>query len=192
MPQWLIIAGVALSSACILVGMGLLAYAIGWAESDHVIGSIGGAIGCVIGGAGGLFGTLCDHNRRLPATIHLQLIHNDQVNHMYRVVFWPAVFCCATGLFLGFFVWNNPVIWHGIVQVSGILLFCSGSVEAARRHSTFRARAAFALYADGALLDEDTKAIDDARAKSAEFDAEIKAYLQISQQLSDWATPETH
>ena len=79
------------------------------------------------------------------------------------------------------------MIWHGMVQTSGILTFISGSIEVMRRHTTRQARAVFALYADGALEPEDTAAIDDAREKDEEFDADVVTYLEISEQVSEFA-----
>ena len=51
----------------------------------------------------------------------------------------------------------------------------------------------FALYADGEQETEDAEAIDDARRKDDEFDGDVKAYLQISEEVrmfaagSDWS-----
>ena len=185
MPRWLMAGGVALSGACIAFGVGLVVYAIGWAEGSGAVGgSIGGAIGCIVGGGGGLFGTLCDWYRRLPATVYLQQVQNDEPHPMYRRVFWPAlgVLAIALAVALTFDAWSA---YYGVLQTAGILAFISGSIEAMRRHSTRRARAVFALYADGVLEREDTHAIDDTRAKDKRFDADVRAYLHISQQIDD-------
>tara|TARA_R110002096_G_scaffold16264_29_gene55717 strand:+ start:373 stop:990 length:618 start_codon:yes stop_codon:yes gene_type:complete len=187
LPRWMMIGGVALASACMLAGIAMAVYAIGWEESGQRGGWIGSAIGCLFGGGGALLGTVCDWRRRLPATIYLRHINNDKVSPMYRKVFWPAVVACTISLFIGCFVWNNPLIWHGIVQTSGILLFISGTLEAMRRHTTRQARAVFAMYADGALEQEDTAAIDDARAKDAKFDDEVLTYLEISEKVTAFA-----
>jgi hypothetical protein len=187
LPRWMMIGGVVISGACMLAGLVMIVYAIGWEEPGQLAGWIGGAVGCVLGGGGGLFGTLCDQKRRLPATVYLRYINNDKVAPMYRKVFWPALVVLCIGLIIGCFVWSSPVIWHGMVQTSGILTFISGSIEVMRRHTTRQARAVFALYADGALEPEDTAAIDDAREKDEEFDADVVTYLEISEQVSEFA-----
>lgn len=183
MPRWMMVSGVAFSSACMLAGLVMLVYAIGWTSGSELGGWIGGAVGCIGGGAGALFGTLGDWKRRLPATVYLHHLNNDQPSVMYRRVFWPALTVLVIGLLLGTFVWNNRAVWHGLVQTGGILAFIGGSMEAMRRHSTHQARAVFALYADGALDEEDTEAIDDARQKNARFDAEVEAYLEVSDRV---------
>jgi len=190
LPRWLMIGAATVSGGCMLAGVALSVYAIAWTQGNEMAGLIGGAIGCLFGGAGGLFGTLCDWKRRLPATVYLRQINNDQITPMYRLVFWPAVAVFVIGLILGGFVWNNPIVWHGLVQTSGILLFIAGCIEVIRRHSTRRARAVFALYADGALSTEDTEAIDDARKNDAEFDQDVQTYLQISDQVRTLAAGE--
>ena len=187
LPRWLMVGGVALGVACMLGGVGLIVFAFGWTEGGARYGALGGAFGCLIGGAGGLFGTLCDWRRRLPATIYLQHIHHDEPALMYRRAFKPAVVALVLGLVVGCFLWNNPAIWFGVVQPMGILSFISGVQEAIRRHSTQQARAVFALYADGVLEPEDTAAIEDARQKDPEFDADVLAYLQISKQVDAFA-----
>lgn len=193
LPRWLMLGAVILCGACMLAGVGMIVYAIGWGEVRSFGGLLGGAIGCLLGGAGGLFGTLRDWNRRLPATVYLGHINNDQINPMYRKVFWPAVAVLVVGLILGCFVINHPGVWYGLVQTSAVLAFISGTMEAVRRHSTRQAQAVFALYADGALETEDAEAIDDARRKDDEFDGDVKAYLQISEEVrmfaagSDWS-----
>ena len=188
LPRWMLVSGVVISGACMLAGLVMLIYAIGWEEPGKKAGWIGGAVGCLFGGGGGLFGTLCDQKRRLPATVYLRYyVNNDKPTPMYRLVFWPALTVLCIGLLLGAFVWNHPAIWHGMVQTSGILTFISGTIEAMRRHTTRQARMVFALYADGALEPEDTAAIDDARQKDAKFDAEVVTYLEISEQVNDLA-----
>ena len=185
LPRWMMIGGVVLSGGCMLAGLVMIVYAIGWEESGQRAGWIGGAVGCLFGGGGGLFGTLCDQKRRLPAPVYLRYyVNNDKPSPMYRKVFWPALVVFCIGVLLGCLFWNNRAIWQGIVQTSGILLFISGSIEAMRRHTTRQARAVFALYADGALEPEDTAAIDDARQKDAKFDDEVLTYLEISEQVT--------
>ncbi len=184
-PRWLMISGVVLSGACILAGIVMSIYAIGWEEPGRRSGWIGGAIGCVLGGGGGLVGTLCDQNRRLPATVYLRYyINNDKATPMYRIVFWPALVVLCIGLIIGCLVWSHPVIWQGVVQWSGLLTFLSGSIEAMRRYTTRQARAVFALYADGALEPVDTAAIDDARAKDVKFDDAMVTYLELREQAT--------
>ncbi|MEM7203945.1 MAG: hypothetical protein AAF628_27035 [Planctomycetota bacterium] len=182
LPRWLMVTGVVLSTACMAVGVGLAIYALGWLEGGAMGGWLGGAFGCVVGGAGGLFGTLCDARRRFPATVYLQHLQNDRPSPFYRRTFWPAVALLVTGLVVGA-VWSHRLVWHGIVQFSAILAFVGGSIEVARRHNTRQARAVFALYADGALDAEDTAAIDDARAKSSKFDADVRGYLAMSERV---------
>lgn len=187
LPRWMMIGGVTLSSASILAGIAMIVYAIAWDDSGSIGGWIGGAIGCIGGGGGALFGTLCDWRRRLPANVYLRYIHNDKVLPFYRKVFWPALVTLCIGLFIGCFVWNHRAIWHGLVQTSGILTFISGSMEAMRRHATRQARMVFALYADGVLEPGDTKAIDDARQKDKKFDKDVVTYLEISEKVSEFA-----
>jgi len=187
LPRWMMIGGVGLASALMLAGVAMLVYAIGWCEGGELVGMIGSAFGCVVGGAGALWGTLRDWTRRLPATVYLRHLNNDQISPMYRKVFWPALTVFVLGLFTACFLWNSRVIWQGVLQTSGILLFISGSIEAMRRHTVQQARAVFALYADGALGPEDTAAIDDARAKDSKFEDDVKAYLQISDRVSAFA-----
>ena len=188
LPRWLMVVCVATSVAAMLLGCALIVYGIGWAETGGRLGgAIGGGIGCVIGGAGGLFGTLRDWNRRLPASTFLSLVRNDVPHPFYRRVFWPAVAALAVGLLAGL-LWNHRAIWHGVVQTSAILAFVSGASEAARRHSTRRARAVFALYADGLLDPEDAAAIDDARAKDPAFDTDLTRYVEVGEQVRAFAS----
>ncbi|MCA8974767.1 MAG: hypothetical protein KDC98_08595, partial [Planctomycetes bacterium] len=78
LPRWLMVLGVAISGAGMLAGVGFLVFAIGWAEGrNEVGGAIGAAVGCLFGGGGGLFGTLGDWRRRLPATVYLPMLKND-------------------------------------------------------------------------------------------------------------------
>ena len=185
LPRWMMLSGVALGVTSISVGVGLMVYAIGWVEGRGAFGgALGGAAGCLAGGAGALFGTLTDWRRRLPATVYLQHVQHDAPAPMYRRVFWPAsialaalvVVAAAFGLWLPLYV---PM------QTAGILAFCAGSIEGARRNTARRARAVFALYADGLLDEGDTHAVDDTRAKDPDFDAEVRAYLQLSQEVDE-------
>lgn len=185
MPRWLMVGGAVLSGGCIAAGLGMVVYAIGWAQgAGEVSGSIGGALGCIIGGAGGLFGTLRDWYRRLPATVYLHQVQNDEPHPIYRRAFWPAVVVLVLALSVAatFDLWRAC---YGLIQLGAIMSFISGTIEAMRRHSTRRARAVFALYADGMLERRDTEAIDDTRSKDARFDADVRAYLHISQQIDD-------
>lgn len=188
MPRWLMISGVVLGSAFILAGVALIVYAIGWCEGGAMGGWIGGGIGCLGGGIGGLCGTLCDWSRRMPAPTYLHQLRNDKPSAFYRKVFWPSLLVFVLGLLLAIFVWNHRAIWHGLVQPSGMLLFISGTIELMRRHTNQQARAVFALYADGALEPDDTAAIDDARQKDSKFDADVQAYLDISEQIKSLAS----
>lgn len=189
LPRWLMLGGVALSAACIAAGLAMIAHAIGWAEPGARGGWIGGAVGCLLGGGGGLFGTLNDWHRRLPATALWQHLRNDQPNPFYRRAFWPALALLAVGLVVGCF-WPSRVIWHGVVQSSAILVFAGGAIEAARRHTARQARAVFALYADGLLDGDDAAAIDHARARDPGFDAALRAWSQLSTELRAFASPE--
>lgn len=187
LPRWMMISGVALAAAIMLAGLYMLVYALGWTSGSEMGGWIGGAIGCLGGGAGALFGTLADWKRRLPATVYLRHLNNDEPAMMYRRVFWPALGVLAIGILLGCLVWNHQAVWQGVVQTSGILVFISGSIEIMRRHSTHQARAVFALYADGALDAEDTEAIDDARQKDEKFDEDVETYLEVSDRVRAFA-----
>jgi len=185
MPRWLMLGGVVLSGGCIAAGLGMVVYAIGWAEGAGAVGgSIGGAVGCIIGGAGGLFGTLNDWYRRLPATVYLQQVQHDEPHPMYRRAFWPALITLVVALTVAL-VFDIWAACYGLIQLGAIMTFISGTIEVMRRHSTRRARAVFALYADGMLEEHDTQAIDDTREKNASFDADVRAYLHISQQVDD-------
>lgn len=183
LPRWLMLAGAAISVAAMLFGVAAIGYGILRAANDAGVGgAIGGGIGCLIGGAGGLFGTLRDWNRRLPATAFLLQVRNDVPHPFYRRVFRLAVAALAVGVLAGI-LWNHRAIWQGVVQTSGILAFISGTLEATRRHSVRQARAVFALYADGLLDAADTAAIDDARAKDPRFDADLRRYLEVGEQV---------
>lgn len=183
LPRWLMLAGAATSIAAILAGVVLIVLGLSSAATGGPRGGlIGGGAGCLIGGAGALFGTMRDWHRRLPANVLLRHVQNDVPLAFHRRVFWPAVVILAIGVAAGL-VWNHRAIWQGVVQPSAMLAFLSGVLEVIRRHSTRGARAVFALYADGVLDPTDARAIDDARAKDAAFDAELRSYLAIGEQV---------
>ncbi|HEX5054784.1 MAG TPA: hypothetical protein VFZ65_23610 [Planctomycetota bacterium] len=184
LPRWLMLGGVALSGACIAGGIVLAIVGLCTASGGALGGYLGGAVGCIVGGAGGLFGTLADWRRRLPATALFGYLKQDAPPPFYRRVFWPSLAVMLLGIALGL-VWNHRAIWHGLVQTGAMLAFCSGTIEAVRRHGHRRARAVFSLYADGALDAADAAAIDDARAKDARFDAEVLEFQRVSEALRD-------
>lgn len=185
LPRWMMLSGVALGVTSIGVGVGLTVYAIGWVEGRGAFGGVlGGAVGCLMGGVGALVGTLVDWRRRLPATAYLQHVQHDAPTPMYRRVFWPASIALAALLIVA----ATCGLWRALyvpMQTAGILAFCSGSIEAARRNTARRGRAVFALYADGMLDEGDARAVDETRSKDPEFDAEVRAYLQLSQEVDE-------
>ena len=189
LPRWLMIVGVAISAGCIAAGVGLAVYAFGWAEGGARAGLLGGAVGCVFGGGGGLFGTLNDWHRRLPATVLLQHLRDDRPSQFYRRVFWPALVVLVLGVVAGC-CWSHRAIWNGVVQPSGMLTFLAGVFEVVRRHTTRQARAVFALYADGALDPADAAAIDAARTQDPRFDAAVREWLDVSARLGAFARGE--
>jgi hypothetical protein len=182
LPRWLMIGGVVLSSVLLLGCLGLIGYGFTLEEPGPRWGCIGGGLGGAIGCLGGLWGTLNDWRRRLPATFLLAHVQNDAPLPFYRRVFWPALCVCAVGIALGC-IWNERAIWHGMVQSGGMLAFISGSMELIRRHTTRQARALFALYADGALAAADCAAIEDARRKDPQFDAAVRAFQELGERL---------
>ena len=98
--------------------------------------------------------------------------------------FRPALALLAAALLVAA-LFDQWTLCYPVIQLSGIMAFLAGTIEAIRRHSTRRARAVFALYADGLLEPHDTAAIDATRAQDPTFDADVRAYLQISQQVDD-------
>jgi len=182
LPRWLMLAAVVLCSALMLGCLGLVVYGFAFVDGPGRWGYIGGGFGGLLGCAGGLYGTLADWHRRLPATILLAQVQNDQPMLFYRRAFWPALAVTVLGLGLAC-IWNERAIWHGLVQTGGMLAFMSGAMELMRRHTTKQARALFALYADGALDAADAAAIDDARSKDAKFDAEVRNFQAVGEQL---------
>jgi hypothetical protein len=188
LPRWLLVSAVAL---CSVLALGCIALIVWGAVMVDDTGGRwrlnGGGLGGLIGCAGGLFGTLCDWRRRLPAPPLLQHLQHDTPLPFYRRVFWPALGVFLLGIVLGC-IWNERAIWHGIVQTGGMLAFLSGVMEAVRRHTTQQARALFALYADGALAPSDAAAIDDAIAKDPKFAEELRAYQAISEQVRQLVT----
>ena len=183
LPRWLVRASVALCGTLLLGCLGCVAYGIGWVdEPARRWGAIGGGLGGAIGCLGGLFGTLRDWRRRLPAPALLRHLRYDTPLQFYERVFRPALAAFVLGLGLGC-VWDHRAIWHGLVQVGGMLAFVSGSMELIRRHTTTQARALFALYADGLLAADDAAAIDDARRKDPEFAADVRAFQKLGDRL---------
>jgi hypothetical protein len=182
LPRWLMLAAVATCSVLMLGCLALVVYGFACVDGPARWGYVGGGLGGFLGCGGGLFGTLADWRRRLPATFLLAYVQNDQPMQFYRRVFRPALAATVLGLGLAC-IWNERAIWHGLVQTGGMLAFMSGSMELIRRHTTKQARALFALYADGALDTADAAAIDDARAKDAKFDAEVRAFQEVGKQL---------
>jgi hypothetical protein len=180
-PRWLMVSVAVLSLA---FGLGCVATIVYGAMMVDDTGSrwgyIGGGFGGLIGCAGAVVGTLCDWSRRLPATLLLRLVQNDAPAPFYRV-FWPSTAAFVLGL--GLLFCCERFVWQPLLQLGGILAFLSGAMEVIRRHTTNQARALFALYADGALDPADTAAIEDARAKDPQFDAEVRAFQELGARI---------
>jgi hypothetical protein len=188
MPRWMMVSGVVLCSVLALGCVGLMVWgALMHDETGGRWGAIVGGFGGLIGCAGGLYGTLTDWRRRYPATLLFAQLRNDKPATFYRV-FWPAVAAFLLGVVLLFCC--ERYVWQPFLQIGGMLAFVSGVMEAMRRHTLKKARALFALYADGALAADDAAAIDDARTKDAKFDAEVRAFQQISEQVRRVASGE--
>lgn len=181
LPRWLMIGGVAISAACMIAGVVMAIYAFTCTSAGELGGWLGGAFGCLIGGAGGLFGTLADWRRRLPPQLLFTQLQHDRPSPFYRV-FWAALAAAIAGLVIACF-WSHRIVWHGLVQTGGILAFASGCQEAIRRHSNQKARAVFTLYADGMLAAEEAAAIDAARAQDPKFDAAVHEFQRIAAEL---------
>jgi hypothetical protein len=182
LPRWLMLASVGVCSTLLLLCLGLVVYGIGWVdEPGRRWGAIGGGLGGAIGCLGGLYGTLCDWRRRLPASWLFAQLQHDRPLLFYRRVFWPAAIAFALGL--GLLPWCERFVWQPFLQGGGMLASMSGGMELIRRHSVKLARALFALYADGALVAEDAAAIDDARRKDAAFDAEVRAFQALGERV---------
>lgn len=188
LPRWLVTLGISLSAGCILAGFGMLAYAASWAQGPGVGGLYGGAFGCVIGGAGGLFGTLMDVRRGVPAAALLLRARHDEVAPLFRVTFWPAVVVLVASGALWLWL-EMPALARGLAQPSGILAAIGGAIEAARRHTATQAKAALRAYAAGELSPDKTAVIERARAVDAAFDAGLREYLgQSSENASSAAS----
>lgn len=183
LPRWLLTCGVVLSSACIAAGFVLLGYGLATASGSALGGYVGGAIGCIGGGGGGLFGTLRDWSRRIPAPALLACLRYEHPLRFYRLVFWPALTVFGLGIVAGL-IWGGPAIWHGMVQTGGMLAFMSGVQEVGRRHMHRVATAIFTLYAEGVLDPRDAAAIDDARRKDPDFDAAVIAHRELVSKLA--------
>lgn len=188
LPRWLMASAVAVCSLGIAAGVGLAVYGLVCAPSHELGGWLGGGLGSALGCAGGLLGTLYDWRRRLPANALFGVLQHDQPAHFYRRVFWPglAAFLLGLALLLGD---AHRALWQPLLHVGGVLAFISGSIECIRRHTTAKARALFALYADGALDAADMAAIDDARTKDAKFDADVRAWQQLGARMRDLLAP---
>lgn len=183
LPRWMMLTGVTVCSVLLVACLALAAHGIIWAEArGSRWGAIGGGLGGAIGCLGGLYGTLNDWYRRLPAKTLLWCVQHDEPMPFYRRVFWPAVVVGTVGIVIGC-LWSHRAIWQGVVQTSGILAFIAGSQELIRRHTTRQARALFALYADGALAADDADAIDAARRQDAAFDEEVRAFQAIGERV---------
>lgn len=185
-PPWLFWIGTLVSGGCMLLGLGLIVYGLCTASGPELGGWIGGGIGCLGGGGGGLFGTLCDWRRRMPAPIVFAHLHHDAPSPFYRRVFWPAVATTVLALGLGI-VFGHWRWLQGFLQTGAILAIASGSMEAARRHTARQARTVFALYADGLLDADATAAIDDARAKDPAFAKALAEYQRVADDVQRFA-----
>lgn len=188
LPRWMMVAGVVVGGLCIAAGLGLLGYMLiaepTTTPRNWYGGLIGGAVGCLGGGAGALFGTLADWRRRMPAPVLWHHLQNDRVLPFYRRVFWPALVVAVVSTTIGC-VFGHWRILQGFLQTGWMLAFMAGTFEAVRRHTTRQARAVFALYADGVLDPADAAAIDDARAKDPKFDAAVREYQQLAARLEE-------
>ncbi len=182
LPRWLMSASVTLCLVLLLGCLAFVVYGIGWVEEPgRRWGAIGGGLGGAIGCLGGLYGTLNDWYRRLPATALLWHVQNDAPLPFYRRVFWPSLAAFGLGLILLCFC--ERVVWQPFLHVGGMLAFMSGGMELIRRHTTRQARALFAVYSDHTLEPADAAAIDDARRKDAKFDAEVRAFQELGERL---------
>jgi hypothetical protein len=187
LPRPLMWISVGVCSALALGCVGLIVWGLVFAEGrDARWGAAGGGLGGLIGCAGGLFGTLRDWHRRLPATQLLRHVRHDAPLPFYRRAFWPALALFVAGVAAGC-VWHERAIWQGVVQPAGMIAFLSGGMELIRRHTTRQARTLFVLYVDGTLAAEDRAAIDDARAKDPAFDAEVHAWQRVGEQVQQLA-----
>lgn len=182
LPPWLTIASVVLCGGLMLCGLALIVHGLTFTSTGARAGWIGGGLGCFVGASGGLFGTWMDWRRRLPAPALLAHVNNDKPLLVYRWGFWPALIALAAGLAL-LVGSGSRTAWFSLVQIGGMFAFLSGSLEMIRRDTTKRARALFALYADGALSPEDAAAIDDARAKNPRFDAAVREFQALSDRV---------
>lgn len=188
LPRWLMVGSVGTCGLLMAACFGGVVYGIGWVEGPGRWGWIGGCLGGAGGCAGGLYGTLCDWRRRLPAPALLAHLQHDEPSQFYRRVFWPALAAAALGLAL--LLGDAPRwAWQGLLHPGGMLALMSGGMECIRRHTTTRARALFALYADGALDAADMAAIDGARQQDAKFDAEVRAWQQVGARVQELLTP---
>jgi hypothetical protein len=182
LPRWVMRTSVGVCGGLLLLCLGIVVYGLGWVdEPARRWGAIGGGLGGAIGCLGGLYGTLCDWRRRLPASWLFTQLQHDHPLWFYRRVFWPAAIAFALGL--GLLPWSQRFVWQPFLQVGGMLALMSGGTELIRRHTVKLARALFALYADGALSEEDAAAIDDARRKDAAFDAEVRAFQALGERV---------
>lgn len=178
-PRWLFWSSTVASGACVLAGVVLIVYGVCVANASELGGWLGGGFGCAIGGAGGLFGSLRDWHRRMPAPVVFSCLQPDEPSAFHRRVFRPAVIVFVSALALGL-VFDHWRWWFGFLQTSAVLAFVSGATEAARRHTARQARAVFALYADGLLDPAEAAAIDDARAKDPAFDRALAEHQRIA------------
>ncbi|MCU0862418.1 MAG: hypothetical protein MUC36_01380 [Planctomycetes bacterium] len=182
LPRWVVRTSVAVCAVLLLFCLGIVVYGLGWIdEPARRWGAIGGGLGGAGGCLGGLYGTLSDWRRRLPAAQLFAHLQHDRPLLLYRRVFRPAVIAFALGL--GLLPWCERFVWQPFVHVGGMLAFLSGGMELIRRHTAKQAHALFALYADGALSEEDAAAIDDARRKDAAFDAEVRAFQALGERV---------
>lgn len=189
LPRWAMIGSVTVCVVLLLGCLGLVVYGlVAVDEPGRRAGAVGGGLGGAIGCLGALYGTLNDWRRRLPANWLFHSLQHDAPLPFYRRVFWPATIAFALGLVL--LTCCDRVVWQPFLHVGGMLAFMSGAMELARRHTTKQARALFGLYVDGTLAAEDAAAIDDARRKDAKFDAEVKAWQEVGEQVRRLANGE--
>jgi hypothetical protein len=181
LPRWLMLASVTLCGLLLAGSLGLMGYGLCFAPRDQLVVWLGAGAGTAIGAGGGLFGTLCDHYRKLPVQVLWQCLRQDRPMPFFRV-FWPATAMAAVGAVV-LLADGHRALWQGLLQTGSMLALMSGGMEAIRRHTHRQAQVVFALYADGTLDPVDATAIDDLRRRDARFDTAVRAWQELGLQL---------
>ncbi len=182
LPRWLYLSGLALSWGCILGCLGLVVWGAVAFEGGGRGGMIGGGIGGMIGGFGALFGVWNDHRRRLDPAALLRCLQQVVPSRFVRVAVPISLAITVLALLLGA-CGVTPQIWLRMLHAPALILFLAGTQEAIRRHLLHRARAVFMLYADGVLVAEDARAIDDARARHPDLDRAVRDFQTVAARL---------